>query len=135
MTTTKKRTGWWAIGSLVTSLLCGLISGCSDGGSGGSGGTAGAFTAPADPGPGGVLFAASGEVLALTGYDFPPNPVDAPAFVDGWQLRFTRLLTTIDKLKLSSNPDVDPGNQALTGGAPGAAEGGVVAERARESLA
>jgi len=29
--------------------------------------TLAAFTAPTDPGPGGVLFAASGEVLALTG--------------------------------------------------------------------
>ena len=28
------------------------------------------FTPPADPGPGGVLFSASGEVLALTGYSF-----------------------------------------------------------------
>jgi len=88
----------------------------------------GVFRAPADPGPGGVLFAASGELLALTGYDFPPQPADAPAFVDGWQLRFTRLLTTIDKLRLSSNPDVDPGNQALTGPAPGAVAGGVVAQ-------
>jgi hypothetical protein len=87
-----------------------------------------AFTPPADPGAGGVLFAASGEVLALTGYGFPPNPPDAPAFVDGWQVEFTRLLVTLDKLTLSSNPDVDPGNQALTGPPPGAVGGGVVAE-------
>jgi len=113
-------------------LACGAAgwAGCSGDGSAndGSGGSPGVFTPPVDPGPGGVLFAASGEVLALTGYDFPPSPADAPAFVDGWQLRFTRLLTTIDKLTLSSNPDVDPGNQALTGGGPGALRGGVVAE-------
>ena len=114
----------------LVALACGVAacssSGASDGGD--DGGASGVFTTPADPGPGGLLFAASGEVLALTGYDFPPNPADAPAFVDGWQLRFTRLLTTIDKLRLSSNPDVDPGNQALTGPAPGSAGGGVVAE-------
>jgi len=119
--------------SLLALAMCcgGALVACSDGGAagaGGSGGTPGVFTPPVDPGPGGVLFAASGEVLALTGYDFPPNPADAPAFVDGWQLRFTRLLATVDKLTLSSNPDVDPGNQVLTGPAPGAAGGGVVAE-------
>jgi hypothetical protein len=71
------------------------------------------FTPPADPGPGGILFAASGEVLALTGYPFPPvNPGD-PVFVDGWDVHFTRLLTTIDKIKLSNNPDLSPGPWAV----------------------
>jgi hypothetical protein len=73
------------------------------------------FSPPADPGAGGILFAASGEVLALTGYPFPPvNPGD-PAFVDGWDVHFTRLLVTIDKIKLSSNPDLSPGDQSQTG--------------------
>jgi len=73
------------------------------------------FSPPADPGGGGVLFAASGEVLALTGYPFPPvNPGD-PAFVDGWDVHFTRLLVTVDKITLSSNPDLSPGNQSQTG--------------------
>ena len=130
---TRRRTpasGMVSVTSMLAALLCGGAMGCSGDGatSDGSGGTPGVFTAPVDPGPGGVLFAASGEVLALTGYDFPPQPADAPAFVDGWQLRFTRLLATIDKLRLSANPDVDPGNQALTGAAPGAVGGGVVAE-------
>ena len=117
-----------------TTLACGAAasSGCSNAGAGADAGTSDAamtvFTAPADPGAGGVLLAASGEVLALTGYAFPPNPPDAPAFVDGWQVEFTRLLVTLDKLTLSSNPDVDPGNQALTGPPPGAVGGGVVAE-------
>lgn len=73
------------------------------------------FCAPADPGSGGILFAASGEVLALTGYDFPPANADAPAFVDGWQVKFTRLLTTIDKITLSDNPDLVPGDESQTG--------------------
>jgi hypothetical protein len=130
-------------------LICGVVAfGCSssngpssDGGPGGAGGgspdapgnddggvTFKAFTTPADPGPGKILFAASGEVLALTGYGFPPNPSDAPAFVDGWQVEFTRLLVTLDKVKISSNPDVDPGNQALTGPVPGSVGGDLLAE-------
>lgn len=95
-------------------------------GAGGSGATG--FTPPADPGPGGILFAVSGEVLALTGYAFPPVNDGDPAFVDGWQVSFTRLLTTVDKITLSSNPDVSPGNQALTGPAPGSVGSGLVAE-------
>ena len=73
------------------------------------------FCAPTDPGPGGVLFAASGEVLALTGYDFPPLQPDSPSFVDGWEVRFTRLLVTVDKIKLAANPDKAPGDQSQTG--------------------
>ena len=68
-------------------------------------------------GPGGILFAVSGEVLALDGYQFPPaNPGD-PAFVDGWEVHFTRLLVTVDKITLSNEPDVSPGDQSLTGAA------------------
>ncbi|HEY4157532.1 MAG TPA: hypothetical protein VGM29_05520 [Polyangiaceae bacterium] len=71
--------------------------------------------APSDPGAGGILFAVSGEALALGGYAFPPlNPGD-PAFVDGWQLTFSHLLVTIDHLTLSSNPDISAGDQSLTG--------------------
>ncbi|MDB5217535.1 MAG: hypothetical protein JWO86_5462 [Myxococcaceae bacterium] len=69
-----------------------------------------------DPGPGGVRFAASGEVLALTGYGFPPASADDPAFVDGWEVRFTHLLTTVDNVTLYDNPDTSPGDQSLTGG-------------------
>lgn len=72
------------------------------------------FTRPADPGGGGVLFTASGEALALTGYAFPPAG-DAPAFVDGWEVRFSHLLTTIDGLTLSESPDVAPGDASRTG--------------------
>lgn len=73
------------------------------------------FCAPEDPGPGNIWFAASGEVLALTGYSFPPASDGDPAFVDGWDVKFTRLLTTIDKLTLSENPDFRPGSQQQTG--------------------
>jgi hypothetical protein len=75
------------------------------------------FSAPEDPGGGGILFAASGEVLALTGYPFPPANAGDPAFVDGWDVHFTRMLVTVDNVTLSSNPDMSPGDQSQSGAA------------------
>jgi len=72
------------------------------------------FAPPADPGPGGVTFAASGEVLALAGYPFPPASPGDPAFADGWSVQFTRLLVTLDDLTLSNGPNVSPGDQSCT---------------------
>jgi hypothetical protein len=68
---------------------------------------------PSSPG---IVFSASGEVLALTGYPFPPSSADAPAFVDGWEIEFDRLLVTIDKITLSANPDKMQGDQSQTDG-------------------
>jgi hypothetical protein len=73
------------------------------------------FCAPKDPGKGNVWFAASGEVLALTGYAFPPASDSDAAFVDGWDVHFERLLTTIDAITLSENPDQQKGTQLGTG--------------------
>ncbi|HEX3695148.1 MAG TPA: hypothetical protein VH374_07135 [Polyangia bacterium] len=84
-----------------------------DGGSSDGGVTLKAFTKPADPGNGGIIFAASGEVLALSGYAFPPANAGDPAFVDGWDVQFTRLLVTVDKIKLSTNPDYNPDQSML----------------------
>jgi hypothetical protein len=77
-------------------------------------GTLAAFTPPVDPGAGGVLFAASGEELALTGYAFPPAKMDDPSFVDGWDVKFTRLLVTVDNITLSEGPNAKPGDQSCT---------------------
>ena len=119
-----------AIHRLVAALACAVLGGCSNNSSPTSSGTivenwgascaaSGAslcsFPAPTDPGSGGILFAASGEVLALTGYPFPPVNAGDPAFVDGWDVHFTRMLVTVDKIKLSSNPDLAPGDQSQTG--------------------
>jgi hypothetical protein len=71
---------------------------------------------PADPGPGGVRFAASGEVFALQGYAFPPASAMDPVFVDGWDVHFTRLLVTLDNVTLADNPDKRPGDQSQTDG-------------------
>jgi len=61
-----------------------------------------------------IQFTASGEVLALGGYGFPPS-AGAVAFVDGWEVRFTKFLTTIDKIKLYTNPDTSPTDQSQVG--------------------
>jgi hypothetical protein len=120
------RPGEWACALALALALAALASwgGCGSNGKTSSptltstptdGGSTSVFKPPVDPGPGGILFAASGEVLALTGYPFPPANDGDPAFVDGWQVDFTRLLVTIDKITLSGNPDFVPGDQAMTG--------------------
>jgi hypothetical protein len=63
------------------------------------------FCPPARPGGGGILFTASGEVLALGGYRFPPASADDVAFVDGWDVSYDRVLTTFDHITLSLGPD------------------------------
>lgn len=110
-------------------------SGAGGAGTGGTGGLAGAggsggqgvslkpFTKVPDPGAGAIWFAASGEVLALTGYPFPPANAGDPAFVDGWDLKFSHLLVTVDKVKISENPDTVPGDESKTGKLVGEVDG------------
>ncbi len=62
-----------------------------------------------------VEFTASGEVLALGGYGFPPATADDAAFADGWEVKFSKLLVTVDHITLSENPDASPSDQAKTG--------------------
>jgi hypothetical protein len=62
-----------------------------------------------------IQFTASGEVLALGGYSYPPASANSAAFVDGWEFHFTKILTTIDKIKLYANPDLSPSDQSQVG--------------------
>ena len=62
-----------------------------------------------------VEFTASGEVLALGGYGFPPATADDAAFADGWEVKFSKLLVTVDHITLSENPDASPSDQSKTG--------------------
>ena len=62
-----------------------------------------------------MQFTASGEVLALGGYAFPPATAGDPDFVDGWEVHFTKLLAVFDKMTLSENPDTSPTDQSQTG--------------------
>ena len=79
------------------------------------------FDVPCDPGPGGVFITASGEEFAKDGYAFPPADPDAVVFVDGWQITYDHVLTTIDHVTLSDNPDKSPTDQSLCSDASGAA--------------
>jgi hypothetical protein len=68
-----------------------------------------AFTSPGTTaGDGEILVTASGEVLALGGYPFPPAANVSAAFVDGWEVRFTHLIATFDHVRLWENPDLSP---------------------------
>lgn len=75
----------------------------------------GTFTPPTDPGAKGILFTVSGETLANTGYDFPPAGDDAVFFVDGWEVRYDRVLVTFDHITLAENPDKSPSDQSQVG--------------------
>lgn len=94
-----------ALASLA--LAAGAGCGGDGGGGGGSGGSA--------PSGGSVVFTISGEELSLGGYGFPPASEDSPAFVDGWEVKFTEVLVTVDHLTLSESPDLMPGDQSKTG--------------------
>jgi hypothetical protein len=72
------------------------------------------FDPPCDPGGGGVLFTASGEVLAYSGYDFPAAADQEAVFVDGWEVKFTRAIVTFDHITLSENPDKVPTDESKT---------------------
>ena len=102
------RRHWSILGVLGGAALMNLAACGDDTGVGGSGGGG----APAG---GSIVITASGESLSLGGYGFPPASQDDPAFVDGWEVKFTRLLVTVDKITLSETPDLDPGDQAKTG--------------------
>jgi hypothetical protein len=71
------------------------------------------FSVPCDPGPGGIFITASGESFSKDGYDFPPLDPDAVVFVDGWQLRYDHVITTVDHITLSDGPDKSPTDQSL----------------------
>ena len=62
--------------------------------------------------PGQLLLTASGEQLALTGYDFPSMN---GAFADGWKVEFSHYIATFDKVSLWNNPDMVPTDQSKVG--------------------
>ena len=73
------------------------------------------FCPPGDPGANAFLLSASGEVLAIVGYRFPPvNPGDF-ALVDGWDITYSNVISTFTHVKLSENPDTSCTDQSQTG--------------------
>ncbi len=67
---------------------------------------------------------ASGETLALHGYDFPPTAGQEAFLVDGWELSFEKALVVIDHVHLNSDPDRAPTDQSQTGSEIARLEGG-----------
>lgn len=57
----------------------------------------------------------SGEEAAASGIPFPAVSADEPAFVDGWEIAFERVLVTVGDVVLTDNPDMSPTDQAQTG--------------------
>ncbi len=62
-----------------------------------------------------LIVTVSGEGLGANGYAFPPTAGQEVAFVDGWEVKFERILVTIDNVRLSEMPDKNPGNQGDIG--------------------
>lgn len=66
-------------------------------------------------GGGSIQFSASGEALALGGYNFPATTSGDPAFVDGWEIKFSKFIAVFDKITLSETPDRSPSDQSQLG--------------------
>jgi hypothetical protein len=62
-----------------------------------------------------LAVAMAGDAESYTGFAFPAASENDPAFVDGWEVRFDRILVTVDRVVLTDNPDVSPTDQSQTG--------------------
>jgi hypothetical protein len=62
-----------------------------------------------------LVVTVSAEGLGANGYPFPPTAGQEVFFVDGWEVKFDRILATIDNVRLSEMPDKNPGNQGEVG--------------------
>jgi hypothetical protein len=124
----RQKRGLLAGASIALLLAASPFGSLGCGGSSASGGAGGGSKTTSATGSGGqangsILFDISGEVLALGGYGFPPATADDPAFVDGWEIKFTELIVTVDKIKISEDPDTDPGNESKVGKLVGEVDG------------
>ncbi len=90
------------------------LAGCSSD-SDSNGSTTSGNGAATDPGPGGLYLTASGEALAVTGYNFPPGPDDDTFLVDGWVFRLDHEIVALDHVKLWEDPDKVPADQSQHG--------------------
>ena len=76
----------------------------------------GLFTAPADPGREGRapqrLGRGASRSAATTSRPRAPTTV---YFVDGWEIRYDRVLVTFDHVTLTENPDTSPSDQSQVG--------------------
>jgi hypothetical protein len=81
-----------------------------------------AFTA-ATRDPRTIQVSLSSEDLGQLGFDYTPTPADgAIVFVDGWELRFARILVTVANIRLN-RPGASPSDPASVGAAVAAVPG------------
>jgi hypothetical protein len=74
------------------------------------------FPYPQDPGAGAFYVTISGESNALTGYPFPPDNYASDTYMpDGWEFQIQEYIVVVDKITLSSNPDLSTSNQEMHG--------------------
>lgn len=76
-----------------------------------------------DEGASSVTFSISGEDTAVSGWAFPPASGDEFAVVDGWEVKFDRVLVTVDDITLSETPDLSPTDQSQVGAPVARAKG------------
>jgi hypothetical protein len=82
------------------------------------------FAPPSDPGAGGIVVTASGEDLALKGFQFPPqDPANDTYMVDGWNFQIDEYLAVFDHVTLWSNPNTVPTDPSQHGGVVAHADG------------
>jgi hypothetical protein len=62
-----------------------------------------------------LLLTASGETLAIIGYNFPATNAGDPVFADGWQVRFGHFIATFDKVMLWDQPEISTTDQSRVG--------------------
>ncbi|HEY3494428.1 MAG TPA: hypothetical protein VGK73_07075 [Polyangiaceae bacterium] len=70
---------------------------------------------------GSIAVQVSGEDAATDGFSFPTG--SEVTFIDGWELRFSHVLVTVDHVTISENPNLAPSDQSRTGPAVARADG------------
>src|SRR5271154_3034521 len=110
----------------VATLAGAALLGCGGSG-GGSGQNPNAIPAPSGittpaanyPSPslgaGTILLSWSGEVLSLSGFDWPDTGMNDTCMVDGWQFKLYRYLTVVQSVDVWSNPNMVPTDQSQHG--------------------
>jgi hypothetical protein len=66
-------------------------------------------------GAGQILLSASGEVLSLGGFDWPPSSSMDTCMVDGWEFTLYRYLTVVQSVDVWSDPNLVPSDQSQHG--------------------
>jgi hypothetical protein len=116
----------------------GMAGGSAGGMAGGTAMDAGvtfrAFTAPSTTAVNGAfLVTVTAEESASEGFGFPPPAASTePFFIDGWEVKYDHLLATVDNVTLSSNPDLNPNDPAMTGPVVARANGPWAIDLAKE---